>query len=71
MSGCALHQQLSLEFEDLHTALVVKLVKYGNDTIIAITGRLCMGNVYLCAYCVIREWRRWKLHFLECRSTGL
>jgi hypothetical protein len=49
MSKCALHQQLSREFEDLHTALIVKLVKYGNDTIIAITGRLCMGNVYLSA----------------------
>ena len=55
MSGCALHQQLSREFEDLHTALIVKLVKYGHDTMLAITGRLRIDNVYLCAYCVVRE----------------
>ena len=36
MSGGALHQKLSREFAELHTALVVKLVTYFNDTMFAI-----------------------------------
>ena len=40
MSGCALHQQLSREFEDLHPVLVAKLITYGNDTMCAI--KVCL-----------------------------